>query len=111
MPERSLMVATDTSFVDNTPDRKNYRGSLISLFWGPIDWNANKQDIVTTSSTEAELLSSRGQQIRLHTTPAGCPRRASHPVRQQADDSPVDEDSVELNTKLNHIDFHNYWLR
>jgi hypothetical protein len=28
----------------------------MTLFGGPIAWRANKQDTVTTSSTEAELL-------------------------------------------------------
>jgi hypothetical protein len=32
------------------------QGFIITLFGGPIAWRANKQDTVTTSSTEAELL-------------------------------------------------------
>jgi hypothetical protein len=37
-------------------DRKSSQGYVMMLFGGPISWRANKQDTVTTSSTEAELL-------------------------------------------------------
>ncbi|RYP17079.1 hypothetical protein DL767_010081 [Monosporascus sp. MG133] len=52
---RSLICSSDASFADN-PDRRSSQGFVISLFGGPIVWRANKQDTVTTSSTEAELL-------------------------------------------------------
>jgi len=49
-------VASDASFADNTLDRKSSQGYIIKLFGGLIAWKANKQDTVTTSTTEAELL-------------------------------------------------------
>jgi hypothetical protein len=49
-------VASDESFADNTIDRKSSQGYAIKLFGGLIAWRANKQDTVTTSTTEAELL-------------------------------------------------------
>ncbi|KAI1667990.1 polyprotein [Pyrenophora tritici-repentis] len=52
-----LVVASDASFADNTVDRKSSQGFILKLFRGAIAWRANKQDIVTTSTTEAELLS------------------------------------------------------
>ncbi|KAF1922429.1 uncharacterized protein M421DRAFT_411533, partial [Didymella exigua CBS 183.55] len=51
-----LQVASDASFADNTMDRKSSQGYAIKLFGGLIAWKANKQDTVTTSTTEAELL-------------------------------------------------------
>ena len=51
-----LICASDASFADNTLDRKTPQGYIMTLFGGPIAWRANKQDTVTTSSTEAELL-------------------------------------------------------
>ncbi|KAK1916960.1 hypothetical protein P3342_001542 [Pyrenophora teres f. teres] len=53
-----LVVASDASFADNTVDRKSSQGFILKLFGGAIAWRANKQDTVTTSTTEAELLSS-----------------------------------------------------
>jgi len=40
------------------PEKVGPGGGYVSraLFGGPITWRANKQDTVTTSSTEAELL-------------------------------------------------------
>ncbi len=51
-----LHVACNASFADNTMDRKSSQGSIISLFGGLIAWRASKQNTVTTSTTEAELL-------------------------------------------------------
>ena len=53
---RAFICASDASFADNTVDRKSSQGYIMTLFGGPIAWRANKQDTVTTSSTEAELL-------------------------------------------------------
>ena len=50
-----LICVSDTSFADNTLDRKTSQGYIMT-FGGPIAWRANKQDTITTSSTEAELL-------------------------------------------------------
>jgi hypothetical protein len=52
----SFICASDSSFADNTIDRKSSQGYIMILFGGAIGWRANKQDTVTTSSTEAELL-------------------------------------------------------
>jgi hypothetical protein len=49
-------VASDASFADNTLDRKSSQAYAMKLFGGLIGWRANKQDTVTTSTTEAELL-------------------------------------------------------
>lgn len=47
---------SDTSFPDNTLDRKSSQAYALRLFGGIIAWRASKQDTVTTSTTEAELL-------------------------------------------------------
>jgi len=49
-------VASDASFADNSLDRKSSQAYAMKLFGGLIGWRANKQDTVTTSTTEAELL-------------------------------------------------------
>lgn len=48
-------VYSNAAFTDN-PSRKSSDGYLFILHGGPIHWKASRQDTVTTSSTEAELL-------------------------------------------------------
>jgi hypothetical protein len=52
-----LVLASDASFSDNTVNRKSSQGFILKLFGEAIAWRANKQDMVTTSTTKAELLS------------------------------------------------------
>ena len=52
----SFVCASDASFADNLIDRKSSQSYIMKLFGGAVAWRANKQDTVTTSSTEAELL-------------------------------------------------------
>lgn len=53
---KSFEVASDASFADNSLDRKSSQAYALRLAGGLIGWRANKQDTVTTSTTEAELL-------------------------------------------------------
>jgi uncharacterized protein YacL (UPF0231 family) len=114
-----FLVATDASFADNSLDRKSSQAYVMVLFGGVVGWRANKQTTVTTSTTEAELLSlSQGakegqyikrlldelsvsldeQRIRIH-----CDNRQT--IRL------VTEEIARLQTKLRHVDIHNHWLR
>ena len=52
-----LQLSSDASFADNPETRKSTQGYLIKLFSRPIMWQSSKQKTVTTSTTEAELLS------------------------------------------------------
>jgi hypothetical protein len=52
----NLVVASDASFANNSTNRKSSQAFAMKLFGGLISWRANKQDIVTTSTTKAELL-------------------------------------------------------
>ena len=52
----SFICSSDASFGDNTIDRKSSQGYIMKLFGGSVAWQANKQNTVTTSSTEAKLL-------------------------------------------------------
>jgi hypothetical protein len=49
-------IASDASFADNMIDQKSSQAYVMKLFGGLIGWRANKQDIVTMLTTEAELL-------------------------------------------------------
>jgi len=48
---------SDSSYADDTQTRQSSQGYVFLLFGGAVDWTANKQRTVTTSTTEAELLS------------------------------------------------------
>ena len=52
----SLVLASNSSFGDNKLDQKSSQGYIMKLFGGAVAWRADKQDTITTSSTEAELL-------------------------------------------------------
>ena len=49
-------MASDASFADNSIDRKSSQAYAMKLFGGMIGWRVNKQETVTTSTMEAELL-------------------------------------------------------
>jgi hypothetical protein len=110
-------ASSDASFADNI-DRKSTEGFLFTLFGGSIDWKSTKQKTVTTSTTEAELLSlshaatmliwwlrffseielELDQDATLH-----CDNLQT--VRLMIQDAP------KLITKLRHVDIHQHWLR
>src|SRR5271170_5211995 len=91
----------------------------MKLFRGVISWRASKQETVTTSTTEAELLALsqaakealfvsrliKELQIKLD----------DNHIRIECDNKQtirlVTEDIAVLQTKLRHVDIHNHWLR
>ena len=115
----SMQIASDASFADNTIDRKSSQGYAIKLFGGLIGWRANKQDTVTTSTTEAELLA-LGQAAK----EGLFLQRLLNELTIKLDKSYllIDCDNQRtihlvhspitiLTTKLRHVDIHHHWLR
>ena len=51
-----LKAAFNASFTNDAQTRWSLQGFLISLFNGPIAWQATRQKAVTKSTIEAELL-------------------------------------------------------
>jgi hypothetical protein len=114
-----LEVASDASFADNTIDRKSSQGYAIKLFGGLISWRANKQDTVTTSTTEAELLALsqvakeaiftsrllKELQVTLNDPIITIKCDNTQTIRL------INEDVAKLQTKLRHVDIHHHWLR
>lgn len=112
-------VASDASFADNTVDRKSTQAYVMRLFGGTIGWRSNKQNTVTTSTTEAELLAlaqaakeamfiSRliaelGIQLEDQRIQLDCDNQQTIKL--------VNKDIAKLQTKLRHVDIHNHWLR
>lgn len=117
--DSGLVVASDASFADNTIDRKSSQGYAIKLYGGLIAWRANKQDTVTTSTTEAELLAlsqtakealfskrlleELDNKLPQSTIPIQCDNQQT--IRL------LTEEVSQLQTKLRHVDIHNHWLR
>lgn len=112
-------VSSDSSFADNSQDRRSSQAYVMRLFGGTIGWRASKQDTVTTSTTEAELLSlaqagkealfqSRllkelGVKFTQQTIQLWCDNQQT--IRL------VNKEIAQLTTKLRHVDIHNHWLR
>lgn len=115
---RAFVCASDASFADNTVDRKSSQGYIMTLFGGPIAWRANKQDTVTTSSTEAELLAlsqTAKEAIFISRLFKAMTLRLNEPLVIDCDNTQtlrlIKEDSAKLITKLRHVDIHQHWLR
>lgn len=114
----SFICASDASFRDNTLDRKSSQGYIMKLFDGAVAWRANKQDTVTTSSTEAELLAisqTAKESIYLSrlmkTLTLSLPEALTIECDNMQTIRLLVNESMKLQTKLRHIDIHSYWLR
>jgi len=112
-------VASDASFADNSIDRKSSQAYAMKLFGGVIGWRASKQETVTTSTTEAELLAlSQAAKEALFVSRLIKELRIKlddNHIRIECDNTQtirlVTEEIAVLQTKLRHVDIHNHWLR
>ncbi len=114
-----FVVASNSLFADNTIDRKSSQAYVMKLFGGVIGWRTNKQDTVTTSTTEAELLALAQAAkeamfiSRLIKEPGVT--LDDQQLRIQCDNQQtiglVTKDITTLRTKLRHVNMHNHWLR
>lgn len=117
--EDDFIVASDASFADNTLDRKSSQAYTMRLFGGLVGWRANKQDTVTTSTTEAELLAlAQATKEALFVSRVLAEltiRLDDHRIKIQCDNKQtirlVTTEVATLQTKLRHVDIHNHWLR
>jgi hypothetical protein len=86
------------------------------LFGGAIGWRANKQDTVTTSSTEAELLAlsqTAKEAMFMSRLFKALSLELNEPLQIRCDNRQtlrLFDQSVKLVTKLRHVDIHNHWL-
>jgi hypothetical protein len=112
-----FIAASDAAFADGH-DRKSSQGSIYKLYGGLVEWHATKQKTVTTSTTEAELLSlsEAGKQIqvwnRLFKAIGFNPQ---HQVHILCDNTQtvglMTKDDPAPRSKLRHVDIMNHWLR
>ena len=117
-PEWMFVCSSDAAYADDTITRWSTEGYLFSLFGGPVDWKSTKQQTVTTSSTEAELLSLTNAAKELY----GWKRMFNAIQFNIGHDHEIGCDNLQmlhlltkempiLQTKLQHIEIHNHWLR
>ncbi|KAM4063305.1 polyprotein [Hirsutella rhossiliensis] len=110
---------SDASFADDHRDRKSTQGYAIKLFGGPVVWKSGKQDTVTTSSTEAELLALSQASKELLAFHRLCKEitldlESKDPAIQCDNQQTIrllTQEMVTLVTKLRHVDIHHHWLR
>lgn len=112
-----FICSSDAAFADN-PDRKSTEGYHCTLFGGSIDWRSGKQRTVTTSSTEAELLSlsEAAKQLawwkRLFQAIDFNPEHTLHlKCDNQQTIGLIMKEEPPLSTRLRHVDIHRHWLR
>ena len=117
--EDDFQVASDASFADNSIDRKSSQAYAMKLIGGMIGWRANKQETVTTSTMEAELLAlSQAAKEALFVSRLLKELQIGlddHRIRIECDNKQtirlVTEEIARLKTNLRHVDIHNHWLR
>lgn len=114
----ALLIAGDAPFADDLETRRSAQEYVIILYGGPIAWKVARQDTVTTSTTEAELLA-----LGLTAKEAMAPKRLfrdmqlnlGEPWRIFCDNQQrirlVVGEGEKISTKLRHVDIHNTWLR
>ena len=110
--------ASDAAYADDPISRRSSDGFLFQLYGGAIDWRAGKQKTVTTSSTEAELLSlsTAAREViwwrrffanikfdTQQTTQIHCDNLQTIGI--------TTKETVKLETRLRHVDIHQHWLR
>ena len=113
-----LLMAGDASFADDPETRRSAQGYLIMLFGGLVNWKSARQNTVTTSSTEAELLALTDlgretmafkrflRDLRLE---LGLPWTIFCDNQQTI--RLVVGANERISTRLRHVDIHNLWAR
>lgn len=115
---QSLVIASDASYADDQETRRSSHGYIIQLFGGPVAWKSARQDTVTTSTTEAELLALQyvaKESMALERLFKEIQLTLSIPFTLHCDNQQtirlVVGEGERISTKLRHVDIHNLWLR
>ncbi|KJZ70368.1 hypothetical protein HIM_10259 [Hirsutella minnesotensis 3608] len=112
-----FLCSSDSSFADNSLDRKSSQGYVMTLFGGPIAWRASKQATVATSSTEAEFLAiSEAAKEAIFTSRLlrSLDLQIPQPLKLECDNQQTIrflEGGSKISTRLRHVDVHQHWLR
>jgi hypothetical protein len=113
-----LETMADASYADDIETRHSSQGYVIKLFNGAIAWQAGRQTTVTTSTTEAELLSVSNvakELMRLSRILKAIISPTLLPLAIACDNSQtigvINKATPNLTTRLKHIDIHQLWIR
>lgn len=113
-----LLIASDASFADDLLTRKSSQGYLILLFGGLVQWKATRQDTVTTSTTEAELLSleqTAKETMSLKRLFSEMRFKPGSAYNINCDNLQtirlVIDESMRITTRLRHVDIQGMWLK
>jgi hypothetical protein len=116
--EKDFYGASDASFADDLETRRSSEGFIYFLFGGAVDWKAVRQNMVTKSSTEAELygLSHAASELiwwerlfekvalKINCKPTlYCDNLSTLRV--------VQEEGYKLHTRMRHVDVQQCWMR
>ena len=111
-------IASDAAYGDNPETRRSSEGYVIKLFGGAIDWKSARQAMVTTSTTEAELVSLSHvatQLIWWNRFFAQLGFKPGHKPEIFCDNTQtvglMNKESPKLKTNLRHVDIRQHWLR
>ena len=113
-----FLCSSDAAFADNELTRRSSDGYLFQLYGGAIDWRAARQNTVTTSSTEAELLAlsrTAKEAIWWRRFFESVQFDTAEKLRIRCDNRQtiriLEKEAPKLETKLRHVDIHQHWLR
>ena len=115
--KKPWQVFCDASYADHE-DRKSSQGLLFKMFGGAIEWKATKQETVTKSTTEAELLALSvigGHCYWWNRFFSSLDFKTGMIPTVMCDNLQAcrlaDGDSEVLPTKLRHVYVHQHWIR
>ena len=115
---RDCVWASDAAFADDINTRKSTQAYLMKLFGGTVAWRSGKQDTVTTSSTEAELLAlthAAKESLQMARICASIKLEMDGELQIYCDNRQtinlVRQETPKLITRLRHVDIHQHWLR
>lgn len=113
-----LVFASDASFADDEETRRSSHGYTVRLYGGLISWRAARQDTVTTSTTEAELLGvayAGKELIALKRLLSNLAIDVGSSLKLYNDNQQtirlIVSEHGRVTTKLRHVDIHNMWLK
>jgi hypothetical protein len=114
----ALVICSDASFADDEETRRSLQGYIMTLFGGPIVWKASRQATVTTSTTEAELLSlqhTAAEAMALERLFKDISLDLQEPLKLYCDNLQtirlVVNEGERINTRLRHVDIQNMWMK
>jgi hypothetical protein len=115
---KAFICHNNALFANNVINRKSSQSYIMMLFGGLISYRANRQNTVTTLTTDAKLLAlsqTARKCIYIFRLFEALTLKLNKPLEIRCDNSQIirllTEESAKLKTKLRHMDVHKHWLR